>query len=60
VTEKADIIDRFRDAVLPFFVRGEIEPVIDRVYPLADVVAAHRRMEASDHFGKIVLSVNAK
>jgi NADPH:quinone reductase-like Zn-dependent oxidoreductase len=60
VSDKADIIARFRDTVLPFFVRGEIVPVIDSVYPLADVVAAHQRMEASEHFGKIVLSVNAK
>jgi NADPH2:quinone reductase len=30
--------------------------VIDRTFPLADVVAAHRRIESSEHIGKIVLT----
>ncbi len=40
-----------------FFFAGQIEPVIDRTYPLADAAAAQQRMEASGQFGKIVLEV---
>jgi NADPH:quinone reductase-like Zn-dependent oxidoreductase len=36
---------------------GRAKPVIDRVYPLAEVADAHRRLEAGEQFGKIVLSV---
>lgn len=32
-------------------------PVIDSVRPLAEVADAHRREEAGDHFGKLVLTV---
>jgi NADPH:quinone reductase-like Zn-dependent oxidoreductase len=33
-----------------------VKPVIDRVLPLADAADAHRRMESSEHVGKIVLA----
>jgi len=32
-------------------------PVIDSVRPLAEAEAAHERMKAGEHFGKLVLSV---
>jgi zinc-binding alcohol dehydrogenase/oxidoreductase len=32
-------------------------PVIDSVLPLAEAAAAHERMEAGEHFGKLVLAV---
>lgn len=32
-------------------------PVIDSVRPLAEAAAAHERMEAGEHFGKLVLAV---
>ena len=41
----------------PLFLDGEICPVMDRIYPLAEAAQAHRRMEAGDHIGKIVLAV---
>jgi NADPH:quinone reductase-like Zn-dependent oxidoreductase len=31
--------------------------VIDAVFPLAEAARAHARIEAADHFGKIVLTV---
>jgi NADPH:quinone reductase-like Zn-dependent oxidoreductase len=40
-----------------FFFSGQLKPVIDRIFPLAEAAAAHRRMEESGQFGKIVLEV---
>jgi NADPH:quinone reductase-like Zn-dependent oxidoreductase len=39
--------------------RGEIRPVIDRVYPLADAVAAIRHLEVEHARGKIVVTVGS-
>jgi NADPH:quinone reductase-like Zn-dependent oxidoreductase len=40
-----------------FFFSGQLTPIVDRTFPLADAAAAQRRLEASSHFGKIVLEV---
>jgi NADPH:quinone reductase-like Zn-dependent oxidoreductase len=40
-----------------FFFTGQLRPVVDKTYPLAEAAAAQRRLEASDQFGKIVLEV---
>jgi NADPH:quinone reductase-like Zn-dependent oxidoreductase len=37
--------------------RGKAKPVVDSVYPLAEARAAHERMEAGEHFGKVVLAI---
>jgi NADPH2:quinone reductase len=55
VAEKAAIVAKFRNAVMPLFERGEISPLIHQVLPLAEAGEGHRMMEASEHFGKIVL-----
>lgn len=36
---------------------GQLKPVIDRVYPLAQAAEAQRYLEAGEHFGKIVLTI---
>ena len=41
----------------PLFESGTLRPVMDLTFPLADAAAAHARMEAGDHIGKIVLAV---
>jgi zinc-binding alcohol dehydrogenase/oxidoreductase len=38
---------------------GKAKPVVDSVHPLAEARAAHERMEAGEHFGKVVLSIPA-
>ena len=54
---KAALAAELREQVWPHLESGEIRPVIDAVFPLADVAGAHRRMEAGEHVGKIVLEV---
>ena len=36
---------------------GGWSPVIDSVRPLAEAEAAHDRIKAGEHFGKLVLSI---
>jgi len=43
------------EAVMALVLRGELAPVIDHVFPLDEIEAAHRRLEAGDAFGKIVI-----
>ena len=53
--EKIALTQAFLRDVVPLFERGMLEPVIDDVMPMAEVAAAHRRMEDNATFGKIVL-----
>lgn len=57
VAEKAEIVQRFAEHVMPLFESGTIAPLIHEVLPLAEAAEAHRMMEASEHFGKIVLKI---
>ncbi|HMB67940.1 MAG TPA: zinc-binding dehydrogenase [bacterium] len=41
--------------VLALLEAGHLRPVVDRVFPVRDGAEAHRRLEAGEHFGKIVL-----
>jgi NADPH:quinone reductase-like Zn-dependent oxidoreductase len=43
------------EAMLTVALRGDLDPVIDSVLPLADARAAHERLESGAHFGKIIL-----
>lgn len=57
--------DAFKEAVAqeilecawPLVEEGLLRPVMDTRFPLAEAAAAHARMEAGDHVGKIVLEV---
>jgi NADPH:quinone reductase-like Zn-dependent oxidoreductase len=41
--------------VLKFVFRKQLKPVIDQVYPLAEIRAAHERLEHKDRFGKVIV-----
>ena len=58
IAEKASIISTFAAAVLPHFAQGSIVPLIHSVFSLGEAAEAHRLMEASGHFGKIVLDID--
>jgi NADPH:quinone reductase len=54
---KTMVADELARTVWPFVEGGRLKPVIDSTFPLVDVAAAHARMDAGDHVGKIVLEV---
>ncbi len=56
--EKARLSRAVQDNVWPMVEDGRVQAVIDRVFPLDSAAEAHRRMESSDHVGKILLAVN--
>jgi putative PIG3 family NAD(P)H quinone oxidoreductase len=58
VERKAQIARALETRVWPLISAGKIKPVIDRVFPLEHAAEAHRRMESSEHIGKIVLEVS--
>jgi NADPH:quinone reductase-like Zn-dependent oxidoreductase len=41
--------------VLKFVFRRQLKPVVDRVYPLAEIRAAHERLENKEQFGKVIV-----
>ena len=54
---KTLVAEELQRVVWPHVEAGELKPVIDMTFPLAEAAAAHARMEAGDHVGKIVLVV---
>lgn len=54
---KARIAEALLSEVWPLLDAGRIAPVMDSEFPLEEAAAAHARMEASGHIGKIVLKV---
>ncbi len=57
VPQKAAIADALLAHIWPSLANGKWRPTIDAVFPLGQAAAAHRRMESSEHIGKIVLEV---
>ena len=55
VADKAAIARAVEDRVLPLIAAGKVKPLIDSTFPLREAAAAHAKMEASTHIGKIVL-----
>src|SRR5271155_2520071 len=53
--EKAQIVAAFLERFGAALDAGKLRPPIYKVIPAADAPTAHRMMQASEHFGKIVL-----
>jgi NADPH2:quinone reductase len=53
---KGDWARDIEQRVWPLIEAGRLKVVIDSTYPLAQAADAHRRMETSQHIGKIVLT----
>lgn len=41
--------------VLPFVFKRLVRPVIDKVYPMSEIAAAHERVERKQQFGKVIV-----
>ncbi len=55
--EKLAVARAFEDRMKPLFegAAPRLAPVVDRVFPLAEIAAAHAYMEQNRNFGKVVL-----
>src|SRR6266545_3977499 len=56
-TDKAAMVAAIEAKVMPLLREGRVKPLIDSTFPLEKAADAHRRMETSEHIGKIVLAV---
>ena len=54
---KTMVRDEIAETVWPYVEGNRLKPVMDQSFPLEQAAAAHARMEAGDHVGKIVLTV---
>jgi len=59
LAEKAALAAAVSEKVWPLVTAGTVRPVMDLTFPLAEAAAAHARMDASAHIGKIVLATGA-
>jgi putative PIG3 family NAD(P)H quinone oxidoreductase len=57
VADKAQIARELEKHVWPLLESGRVKVIVDRVFPFADVVSAHRYLEAGAHIGKVILSL---
>jgi putative PIG3 family NAD(P)H quinone oxidoreductase len=55
--EKRAVAQAFAQDVVPLFETGALRPVIDRVFELEQIGAAHERLASNATFGKVVLRV---
>jgi putative PIG3 family NAD(P)H quinone oxidoreductase len=58
VAFKTLVADELAKNVWPHVEMGRLKPVVDKVFPLAQAADAHRQMEAGEHIGKIVLTID--
>ena len=55
LAEKNEIIASVYENVWPLVTTGQVVPVIDSRFSLADAASAHQRLESSEHIGKLLL-----
>ena len=55
---KTMVADEIAKTVWPYVEGGRLKPLVDSSFPLAEAAAAHARMEAGEHVGKIVLEMD--
>ncbi len=58
--QRAEAVPGFVADLLPLIGSGRIKPVIDRVFPFAELAQAKAYMESDAHLGKSVLAGSAR
>lgn len=58
LTERALLVARFTEEILPHFERGLLRPIVDRVLPMADAARAYDLLASNTTFGKVVLAMD--
>ena len=58
IEEKGTATRLFAQHVVPLLANGTVRPVIDKVFKIEDVRAAHERIESNESFGKVVLTID--
>ena len=56
--QKATATRLFAQQVVPLLASGAVRPVIDQVFEMNEVRAAHERVESNESFGKVVLLID--
>jgi len=56
--EKATATRLFAEQVVPLLRSGAVRPVIDKVFQMKEVRAAHQSIESNESFGKVVLLID--
>ncbi|QSR88393.1 NAD(P)H-quinone oxidoreductase [Methylacidiphilum caldifontis] len=57
IEEKICLTQDFRRKILPYFINGELKPVIDQVFPWDQLPQALSVLKANKNFGKLLLKV---
>ncbi|MDI2131927.1 NAD(P)H-quinone oxidoreductase [Yinghuangia seranimata] len=57
LSEKAAIVAAVREHVWPLIAAERVRPIVDRMLPVTEAAEAHRVVEASEHIGKVLLTV---
>lgn len=56
--QKLAVTSAFATQVSPLLASGKVKPIVERVYPLEEIAAAHVAMGENRNFGKLILSVD--
>ena len=54
--ERKVITAMFNENIMPMFESGELIPNVDSVFPVSEIREAHRRIEANQNFGKVIIT----
>ncbi len=57
LTQKVEIVRRFRERFMPKIRAGALKPVIDTVFPIQEAAEAHAHVRENRNVGKVILKV---